>query len=201
MVHPYNDIIANPDFDQEYISRINLADIFTPIFEEYKEDIITARKVILFILYGYSIDSQMLSIGGNNWGKVSNDICEKVGLPAELYNQGILLGNVVVRTAIQKWLEFQNDEHWKNYITCRDLRYEMLSSALSPIKTASDEINYEQKMKNAIHAKTLLGMMNEEMENFIQNHPKLKSSAEALNRTNKSNRFTRGPGDYAYKPG
>lgn len=197
MTNIYYDIVnyENDDFE-EYLRRILIYDVFKNIIEEYADTII-AKKVIRYILYAYSMDSEMLSPNGNNWSKVSEQILEVVGLPIELYDDVLLLQNQSVLLTIQRWLQYQNNEMFTNYITYRDLRREMLASSLSKIKAASDEINYEQKMKNAIHAGTLLQMMNEAMESFIQNHPKLKASAETLNRANNKNKVTRSVADYA----
>lgn len=197
MTHPYYDIVNYEKDDlEEYLRRILLYEVFKNVIEEYTDTGI-AKKVIRFILYAYSMDSEMLSPNGNNWSKVSEEILEVVGLPNELYDDVVLLQNPSVLLTIQRWLQWQGNEAWINYITYRDLRREMLASSLSKIKTASDEINYEQKMKNAIHAGTLLQMMNEAMEMFVQNHPKLKASVETLNRANSKNKVTRSVADYA----
>ena len=147
MTHPYYDLISYEKDDlQDYLKRVLLFDIFKGVFEEYPD---IAKKVIRFILYAYSMDSEMLSPNGNNWSIVSEQIMEAVGLPKEVYS-GDWMRNPVVLNTIQKWLHWQGNEAWTNFTTYRDLRKEMLASSLSNIKTAGDEINYEQKMKNAI---------------------------------------------------
>lgn len=198
MTNAYNAIVTfEGDNFQDYLDRLFLFTVFEEIFKEYP-DIEICKKIIKFIAWSYSMDSDMLLMQGNSWNKVAPEIFKRAKLPDELYNDVCLLENVAVLETVDQWLRHQNDENWMNYITFRNLRSEMLLSSLSDIKTANGtETNYEQKMKNAIHSVTLLQMMNDAKETFIQNHPKLKGSVEAFNKVNDKVKVTRNVGSYA----
>lgn len=181
----------------EYLRRLRIYEIFKDIFEEYGDNSICVG-IIKFILYAYSVESDLLSVNGNTWNKLSESIFKITGLPDDLHDDVVLLKNNSIQLAIQRFLRLQDDENWVQYITYRDLRGQMLTSALSDIKTANGtEVNYEQKMKNAIHSQTLLEMMSQAKEVFIQNHPKLRESVEAFNKSAEKQKVTRSVGNYA----
>src|SRR5690606_31953705 len=171
MINPFQEIIKYDDVDafEDYLNKINIIYIFKPIFDAYPDKDI-AKGVIKFILLGYSIDSDMLHVGGRSWDRLSLAIYEKAGLPydnEELRIEVTELKTEVLLKVVDSWLRYQDNENWRQYITYRDLRDQMLKSSLSDIRTASGEINYEQKMKNAVHSQVLLKMMNEARETFI----------------------------------
>ncbi len=199
MINPFYSITTfegDADFE-DYLRQLQLFDIFKEIFIEY-QDKGTCVGIIKFIAWAYGLDSDMLSSNGNSWAKVSRDIFNKTELHKSFYEDLVLLQSESVKSAIEKFLTYQNDENWTNYCTFRDLRFQMLSSATGDIKTANGtEINYEQKMKNAIHSITLLQMMNDAKETFIQNHPKLKASVEAFNKASEKTKVTRSVSNYA----
>lgn len=202
MINPFQAIVKEDyDFLEELLIKMGILNIFKPIFEAYPDNDIS-KKVVKFILYGYSIDSDMLLMQGNTWGKVALEIYEKVNLPEDkdFMLEIIDLKKPQLVETVNNWLYFQNDENWAQYITYRDLRHQMLTSSLSDIKTANGtEINYEQKMKNAIHSQTLLQMMNEAKETFIQNNSKLKSSVQTFNKATQANRNSRNVASYAVR--
>jgi len=171
----------NGDDFGEYLDKIHLSDIFGPLLLDEKVGPY-ASSIAKYIVWGYGMDSDMLSTEGYNWGKLSQLIFTKAKLPADLFEDVVELKNDAVIDAIQNFLDYQNDENWVQYCTYRDLRAQMLKSAVGSILNASEETNYEQKMKNAIHSRDLLSLMNVAKETFIQNHGKLKGSVEAFNR-------------------
>ncbi len=184
---------------ENYLQQVDLWDIFGFLVTD--EDINPyASSVAKYIVWGYGIDSDMLSTDGYNWGKLCQIIFAKANLPEELYGAVVELKNKSVIDSIQTFLDYQNDENWTQYCTYRDLRAQMLSSAVGEILNASEETNYEQKMKNAIHSQTLLSMMNVAKETFIQNHSKLKGAVEAFNRiVQNKEKTTRSPAHYAQR--
>ncbi len=179
---------------EDYLKKLNLFKVFEPVLKEFGENAVGAIK---FIAWGYGLDSDMLATNGNNWSKVSEEIFLKTNLPEALFPAVALMESPSIQICIQRFLEYQNDEHWTQYITYRDLRFQMLSSSLAGIKKSSGEIDYEQKMNNAIHSNKLLSMMNEAKETFIQNNSKLKASVEAFSKANEKAKVTKGPADYA----
>lgn len=198
MTNPYSAIISytGNDFESFLISN-ELIDVFECLLSD-EEISPYAASIAKYIAYGYSMDSSMLSTDGYNWGKLSQLVFAKCNLPEALYSPVVEFKNESVIDAVQNFLNYQNDENWAQYCTYRDLRSQMLKSALGSIVTASEETNYEQKMKNAIHSQTLLSMMNVAKETFIQNHAKLKGSVESFNRAVSNNeKTTRSVANYA----
>lgn len=196
MINPLHSITSYAGKEaefQDYLESIELDEIFGDLIgDEYVGSY--ASSVAKYIVWGYGMDSGMLPTDGYTWGKLSQQIFIKAKLPEALFGAVIELNNDAVIDAIQNFINYQNDENWTQYCAYRDLRTQMLKSS---VKTGPDT-NWEQKMKNAIHSQTLLGMMNNAKETFIQNHVKLKGSVEAFNRVVQSKeKVTRSPAHYA----
>ena len=189
MIHPYQQLVNYEGNDlKDYLNKIYLLSIFSAVVEQYPNDY---KGVVKYILYAYSIDSDMLLIG-EEWSKACPRIFKHTLLPQDLYEDVALLKSSSVLSVIEKWLKFQNDENFTNYCHFRDLRFQMLQSSLSNILKNTGEIDYEQKMKNSIHSKELLAMMKESIDSFIQNHPIMKESIKAFNKANNMNSKTMG---------
>lgn len=204
MINPYYSIITTDEVDfEDFLRKLNLFEIFKPILEEFP-DVELFKGIVKFIAWGFSLDSDMLNTIGNSWGKVCELIYQKAGLPYDkeekdsIYNSVANLKSDAVRDAIERWLRFQNDEHWTQFIHYRDLRRQMLSASLEELKKASGEVDYTAKMDCAKYSKELLQMMDDAKETFIQNNSKLKGSVEAINKVNKET-FTRSPSNYAVR--
>lgn len=197
MVNAFDSIVRldeKADF-KEYIEKLYLYNIFKPVFDEYP-DIETSRLVIKFILYGFSMESDMLMTAGNIWEKIAKNIFTKLCLPDELYEDVCLLKNVSVQMSMQRWVQFNNEENWSNFVTFRELRRQFISLSLSDLKKSSGEIDIQAKMDAATYARDLLKMMEDSRMSFIMNNPKLKGSVDALNKSMKQ-KETLGPQNYA----
>lgn len=182
MINAYTSIINYSDesdaFD-EYLKKKYLFDLFKGLLEEFA-DINIFKGIVKYILWAYSLESDMLLMNGETFGKTSDRIFKKTKLPDTIYSDVALLESDSVRDCIEKWLQFQNEEEYTNYCHFRDLRREMLASSIGKITKATLEQDYEQKMKNAYHAKELLEMMKEALAKYVQNSPKLKNSIKAF---------------------
>lgn len=196
MINPYQEITnyTGTDF-QTHLINLNLFPIFESVFVDIPDPDVCINT-IKFIAYGYSMDSDQLATSGNNWKQISRRIFNIVSLPDEYFEQVCLLEGDGIRLAVEKWLQFQNDENWTQYIHYRDLRRQMLSFSLDGLKKSSGEIDIEAKYNAVVYSRELLGMMNQALDAFIQNHSKLKSGIEALNKANKE-KLTRNVADYA----
>lgn len=198
MIDPYSNLIKSeePDFE-EYLKRIHLIKIFEPLLEEFPDKEIF-KGVVKFILFGFSVNSDMLLTQGYTWGNICNKVYERAELPddVEVYEKVANLGSDAVRDTIENWIRFQNDENFCNFTHFRDLRRQFLALSLSDMKKATEEIDIEAKMKAVVYAKDLLKMMEDAKETFIQNHPKLRGSVDAVNRVNKD-KNARSVGSYA----
>jgi len=184
MVNAYTSLINTDEYDyEEYLRKLHLFEVFKDVIKEYRDredylEIIGA--VVKFIAWGYSIESDMLFMNGEGWDKTRERIFKKTNLPQNLFEDVALLKNISVQSSIERWLRLQNSEEFTNYVHFRDLRFEMLSSSTGTILKSTGERDYEQKMKNAVHAKELLEMMKEALAKYVQNSPKLKNSIKAF---------------------
>lgn len=175
------------DLFDEYLRRKHLFEIFKELLDDFP-DKETFKKVVWFIMWAYSIDSDMLSTGGLDWSKLSERIFKKTGLDEKYYDGVANLKSDAVRNVIQRFLTLQNDANWVQYITYRDLRRQLLSASLSDIKKSTMEIDYATKMQCAVDSQKLLQMMNDAMKTFVQNNIRLKESVSALDKViNKKN--------------
>jgi hypothetical protein len=118
-------------------------------------------------------------MNGETFDKTSQRIFKKTKLPQSLYEKVALMESENVQLAISRWLQFLDAEEFTNYVSFRSLRREMLSSSTGSILKSTGEQDFEQKMKNANHAKALLEMMKEALAKYVQNTPKLKNSMTA----------------------
>ena len=200
MISPFNELI-NTDKDdyEDYLTKIHLIGIFKPVLEEFQDPDLF-KGVVKFIAWGYSLNSDMLHTSGNTWSKVAELIFEKTGLPRGaddgIYNAVCKLQSENVRESIERWLTFQNEDNWQQFVHYRDLRREFLALCISDMKKATQEIDIEAKMKAALYSKDLLKMMEDARETFIQNNSKLKASVESVNKFNKES-LGRNAGSYA----
>ncbi|MBK7377368.1 MAG: hypothetical protein IPJ02_17990 [Chitinophagaceae bacterium] len=85
---------------ENYLQQVDLWDIFGFLVND--EDINPyASSVAKYIVWGYGIDSDMLSTDGYNWGKIKPIIFAKANLPEELYGAVVELKNKSVIDSIQ----------------------------------------------------------------------------------------------------
>jgi hypothetical protein len=198
MINPYQSIInynEGDDFFDEHLKKMHIYEIFKGILDEFPENKVFAG-VVRFILWGYTPQSEMLQTTGLAWGKLSEKIFKATGLDNKYFEDVAELGSDAVRSAIDRWMIFLNDENFKQYITFRDLRTQFLAASLFPLpkgkKKGSDEeqaddmnkmkVQIEAKMLAATYSNDLLKMMNDAREKFIQTQPKLKMSVSELNK-------------------
>lgn len=182
MINAYTSIINYSDEQQafdEYLKQKYLFDIFKELLIDFP-DVEIFKGIVKYVLWAYSLESEMLLMNGETFEKTSRRIFNKTLLPESVYVDVALLDNASVRNVIQRWLQYQNEEEFTNYCHFRDLRREMLSSSIGSILKSTGEQDFEQKMKNAYHAKELLEMMKEALAKYVQNSPKLKNSIKAF---------------------
>ena len=205
MISPYQSILSydeGDDFFDNHLKKLHLFETFKCLLQEFPQKEIF-KGVVHFILYGYSLNSDMLQTTGLTWDKLAKKIFEKTELPEEYYEQVAMLESDSVREAIDRWLIYQNNDQWTQYITYRDLRRQFLSASLFPLpKSKKDEDGegdfnkiktlIEAKMIAATNSESLLKMMEDAKQRFIQTQPKLKISISELNRvtTHKSTKTT-----------
>lgn len=183
MINQYSQIINSRDEEdfEETLTKMHLMEIFKCLLDEFP-DVNTFKKIVQFIVWGYSPESEMLFVQGLSWDKLSKKIFDKTCLDECYFEDVALLKSDNVQKSIHKWLKFCNDEHFTQYSTFRDLRSQMLRYSLSTMLKTSGEVDINAKMDAAKYSKELLQMMDDALQTFIQNHPKLKSSISALDK-------------------
>ena len=192
MISPFHSIISyEGDEWQEFLDKMLLIDIFMPLFKEYSE-VSYIKSVIKYIVYAYSVDSDKIILG-MEWQKNKQNIFEYVMIKPEKksYEDLVLLRNSEVVKTINNWLEFQDNDAFRQMQVLKDLRVEMQISSLTDIKKASAEIDYDQKYKNACYANDLKKMIKDLESELIQNNQRLKDAVKEV-RVTKS-KFTVGP--------
>lgn len=205
MISAYQVLVKQEEEDfQEYLKRVHLFSIFQPLLEEFADPELF-KGVVRFIAWSYSMESEMLLTQGNTWSKVCDEIYEKSELPDDrkeidgVYNAVCNLQSENVRDSIERFLLLQNEDNWIQYTHFRDLRKQFLELSVSDMKKNTGEIDIEAKMKAAIYSKDLLKMMDDARDGFIQNHPKLRSSVEAMNKASNNSKNSRSVGSFAVR--
>jgi ribosomal protein S20 len=197
MISAYNSLITYSANEwEDYLHRIALYDIFKDLLKEYpdKEDF---SCVVRYIVMAYSIDSDAVILN-IDWQKNKQLIFEKTAKQSKtnLYEVLVLLRNKVIVETIQRWLDFQDSDTFKQLQILKDLRCEMQLSSVSDIKKASLEIDYDQKFKNAKYSMDLKTMIKDLEAELIQNNVKLKEAYEDIKKASK-NKGTVGVEHYA----
>jgi hypothetical protein len=196
MINNYSEIISydeGDDYFQEFLKKRYLWEIFKPLQDDFPINEVFVG-VVKFILYGFSLESEMLNTGGISWDNLARRIFTKVGLPEVYYDEVARLRNDNLRLSIDRWIKLQNDDNFAQYVSYRGLRSQFLSiMSLPEPKIKNDDGTtdldayakiksiVDGKMAAAENARELMNMMNEAKSSFIQNHAKLKVSVGAAN--------------------
>jgi len=190
MINPYIAIINydKPDL-QAYLEKIGILYIFKPLLKEFKDPTLF-RGAVKFVLYAYSLESEVLHTFGNSWVTVYKTVYEKAGLPDNdnTFDAIANLKSADVREAIELWLSYQNNEAFADYTNARDLRKHCLQ-----VSQTGDKL--KERMDAIKYGKELLGMMEEAKAKFVENYEILKPSLNALKK--EKTKATLGPQDYA----
>ena len=190
MISAYNSLITyNGSEWEDYLERLSFIDIFGGLIKEFpdKGDF---TCVIKYIVYAYSVESDMVVIG-QDWDKTKKKIFEKVmARPKEdMYRALVHLQNDKVLKAIEKWLQYQNNEVWETLQTAQDLRAEMKLSCLTPIKKSSGELDFDQKHKNLMYCIELRKTIKELESELIQNSVTLKEAVKEIREVKQKKSF------------
>lgn len=189
MINPYSQIISynKPDL-KDYLAGIGI-DAFKPLLKEFSDPTLF-RGAVKFILYGYSLESEVLHTYGNSWITIYRTIYEKAGLPDNdnVFDAIANLKSSEVREAIDNWLAFQNNEALVEYTNARDLRRYCLQQSQTADKT-------KERVDAMKYAKECQAMMEDAKSRFVENYDHLKPSLNALKKEKQKN--TLGPQDFA----
>lgn len=189
MISLYNSIINYSQQDlKTHLNNLGVSHIFEELSVDFDEHLFAG--VVKYILFGYSLDSEVLHSTGISWSQMSKIIYEKSGLPndSEIYDKVSNLKSDKVKDAIEKWVSLQESENFTEYVNARDLRRYCLqqSQTADKIKERMDAMKY---------AKELLVIMEDSKSKFVANYEIMKAPLAALKKEKQKN--TLGPQDYA----
>lgn len=172
--------VQNYDGDdwESYLEKICLLDIFSEIIKAYPENSIR-KGIIAFIALAYSIDSDAVVLG-MDWKKNKTIIFQRTGLPQSMWQEVGEFKSDAVLKSINRWINMADSDTWVQLSVLRDLRQEMQSSANSPIRKSSGEIDFSQKYLNAGYANELKKMIRDLESELIQNNLKLKDAVKEI---------------------
>lgn len=179
MIVPYNVLISYAESNwKEYLEEHSLLSVFNDLVAEYGSDNPLLTKLIRYIVWAYSLDSEKIVLGAD-WLQNKAEIFNSSGLPETLWDSVALLKNETIIKAIHGWLRYQEQDVFTQLVVLKDLLIEMQLSANSLIKRGTD-IDYDQKFKNARYALELRDMIQKLETQLLQNHPKLKAGIKEV---------------------
>lgn len=184
MINPYQALTTHTGFDfEDYLERLNLLRIFMPIFEEFqdKED---RKNIVLYIVFTHSIESTKLTVGGDRRKEI-NSIFKGLGLSDKLYEEIVLMKSSSVVRSAQLWMEFKDNRQIEYLFTLQNAYVQQQAAALSNIKKATFEIDYDQKMRCIEHMTELRKMIKDAESELQQNDSRLKEAYEEVRKSNK----------------
>jgi hypothetical protein len=197
MTHAYQAIISyKGDSWEGFLEEIGVDDVFSPLLKEYTEPHVF-KSAITYILMAYSPDSPAIIMGAE-WHKNKQSILEQAQVEpiVGMYEALVLLKNEAVLKTINNWLEFQQQDTFKQLQILKDLRVEMQMASLSDIKKATLEIDYDAKFKCAGYAGELKKMIQDLESELFQSDPKMKDGVKEVRKASSSQVFA-GPEKFA----
>lgn len=194
MISAVNELTTyNEDAWQEYLERICLYEIFKDLVQKYKERPGLLKSLIRYIVWAYSKDSEKIVLGGD-WLQTKKRIFEDADLPLneDVLKEVVHLENETILTTIKKWLEYQDEDTWRELCMLQDLRIEMQVSANGSILKSTGEQDFDQKFKNAKYSIELYNMIKDTQSKLLQNDPKMKDAIQEAKRAIKKDTLSPG---------
>jgi hypothetical protein len=173
----------------EYLDSISLYEIFRDLIVKYQANPSLLKGIIRYIVWAYSKDSDKITLG-TDWLENKKRIFESAQLPPmeNILHDVVFLGDDVILITIKRWIDFQDDDTWKELMMLKDLRSEMQLSANSALKSGNGEaVNYDQKFKNAKYSIDLALMIKDCESKLLQNDPRFKDAVREVKQRSKSN--------------
>jgi hypothetical protein len=190
MINPYQSLIEYSGEDwKDYLDSISLFEIFKDLIYKYQGEPSHLKGIIKYIGWAYSKDSSKITLT-TDWVENKKRIFEAAELPPmeDMLMNIVYLKDEIVLLTIKRWIDYQNDDTWRELMMLKDLRSELQLSANSPLKSGSgDSINYDQKFKNAKYSIDLAQMIKDCESKLLQNDPRFKEAAKEIRVKVKSN--------------
>lgn len=143
--------------------------------------------IIKYIVWTYSVESDKVQFE-RDWYRCKQKVFQLSGLDVEWYQKTVELEDATILHAINKWVEYQDDDIFEQLITLKDLRAEMRRSCLSPIMKATG-IDYDQKFKNAQYSVELMDRIKELEAKLISRDSKFREAIDEIKTASKKKYF------------
>src|SRR5688572_8382149 len=190
MVNPLQALSTYTGEDwNEYLDSISLYEIFKDLIVKYQESPSLLKGIIRYIVWAYGMESDKIILG-TDWVETKKRIFESAQLPPmeDVLNDVVYLRDDVILLTIKRWIDFQDNDTWKELMMLKDLRAEMQLSANSQLRTGNGEgVNYDQKFKNAKYSIDLSFMIKDCESKLLQNDPRFKDATREVKQKTRSN--------------
>lgn len=192
MINSFQEIsIFSGDDFRDHLGRISLDHIFDPLLKEYGYDPALCVKIIKYIAFGNSIESDKISVGGDR-RKELHKIFRYLDIPNEgvdpkflsikrnYYEEIVLLSNDSVAESIIRWLKHKDNRQIEFLFTLQNAYVQQQAASLKEIRKSSGEVDYDQKFKCIGYMMDLKNKIKDAESELQQNDPKLKAAYEEL---------------------
>lgn len=197
MVQTFSEVI---NFDgvnfQDHLKRLNIFHLFDKIFTSLLfDDNKVQIKVIQYIIYSHSTESQKLSLGGDR-RKECVKIFKELGLDDKYYEAVVMLANRDVLDCVQAWMKHQDSRQIEYLFTLENAYMQQQKASLEMLKkTDGLTVDYNQKMDCILHMTALKKMIKEAESELQQNDIRLKVAHGEVRKA--SAKFLIGPESFA----
>lgn len=200
-------IFDGSDF-KDHLGKINLDHIFDPVLKEYVYDPALCVRIIKYIAFSNSIESNKISVGGDR-RKELHKIFRDLEFPQEgidplfpnikraYYDEVVLMGNESVVESIIRWLKHKDNRQLEFLFTLQNAYVQQQAAALKEIKKSSGEVDYDQKYKCVGYMMDLKLKIKDAEAELQQNDPKLKEAYEEVKQA-KQRITTTGPENFSW---
>lgn len=192
MINSFQEItIFSGDDFRDHLGQISLESIFDPVMKEYNYDPAFCVKVIKFIAYSNSIESNKISVGGDR-RKELHKIFRDLDMPhngvdpaffnveRNYYEEIVMLGNDSVVESIIRWLKHKDNRQLEFLFTLQNAYVQHQAASLKEIRKSSGEVDYDQKYKCIGYMMELKKKIKDAEAELQQHDPKLKEAYEEV---------------------
>ena len=181
MINSYFETVTYTGDDYaEYLEKLNIISIFEPIFKEYEDPELT-KKIVKYVAYTHSIESDKLSVSGDRRKEVSK-VFKELDIADNYYEDLVLLKNPAVIKSVQRWMNYKDNRQIEYLFTLQNAYVQQQAAALKDIKKSTGECDFDQKMRCIEHMTELKQMIKDAESELQQNHEKLKEAYKEVNK-------------------
>ncbi len=102
---------------KDYLDSVSLYEIFKDLILKYEGDRDLLKGIIRYIVWAYSKDSDKITLG-TDWTETKKRIFEAAQLPPmeSVLMDVVNLKDEIVLLTIKRWIDYQNDDTWKELL-------------------------------------------------------------------------------------